>query len=269
MSRAASTEALGEPELGAPELGEPKLDENELAADFIVDVDGFEGPIDLLLTLAREQKVDLGKISILALADQYLAYIQRQRDLKLEVAGDYLVTGAWLAYLKSRLLLPAVDDGEEPSADALATALAERLRRLAAIRSAAEELLARPRLGHERFARGRPERIPVRRSSRFRLRLHELLQAYVDQRVKQRPERLRVAPTVIRVEDALKRLTMLLGGPDWQNLLVFLPPGLTDERLRRSALAAHVAASLELARSGVVELQQATSFGPIYVRRKR
>ncbi len=260
MSPAAPTEAHGGPELG----------ETELAADFIVDVDGFEGPIDLLLTLARDQKVDLGKISILALADQYLAYLQRQRDLKLEVAGDYLVTGAWLAYLKSRLLLPAADDGEEPSADALAAALAARLRRLAAIRSVAEELMSRPRLGQERFARGRPEPIQVRRSSRFRLNLHELLQAYVDQRVKQRQERLRLTPPpVIRVEDALKRLTMLLGGPDWQNLLAFLPPGLTDERLRRSALAAHVAASLELARSGMVELQQATSFGPIYVRRKR
>ena len=127
------------------------------AADFVVDLEGFEGPIDLLLALAREQKVDLAKISILALADQYLAYIQQARDLRLEVAADYLVTAAWLAYLKSRLLLPQAAEGEEPSGAELAEALAWRLRRLDAIRRAASELFVRPRLGYERFAE-RPAR---------------------------------------------------------------------------------------------------------------
>jgi segregation and condensation protein A len=240
------------------------------AAEFVVDLDGFEGPIDLLLALAREQKVDLARISILALADQYLAYIQQARDLKLEIAADYLVTAAWLTYLKSRLLLPQPPADAEPSADELAAALAFRLRRLDAIRRAAEELLGRPQLGTQRFGPGHPAGLRVRRKSRFRLALHELLQAYVDQRLRTREQRLTLmAPPVFRVEDALKRLTRALGGPDWRNLLAYLPANLVDERLRRSALAAHLAASLELVRDGVIELSQASPFGPIFVRRKR
>ena len=239
-------------------------------ADFVVDLEGFEGPIDLLLSLAREQKVDLAKISILALAEQYLAYVQRARDLKLELAADYLVMAAWLAYLKSRLLLPEAPGDDEPSGAELAEALALRLRRLAAIRRAADELLTRPRLGHERFPRGCPEGIAVRRKSRFHLALHELLQAYVDQRLRGREQTLTlVRAPVFRVEDALRRLIRLLGGPDWHNLLLYLPPGLSDELLRRSALAAHLGACLELARDGVIELSQAAPFGPIFVRRKR
>jgi segregation and condensation protein A len=239
-------------------------------ADFVVDLEGFEGPIDLLLSLARAQKVDLARISILALAEQYLAYIERARDLKLELAADYLVMAAWLAYLKSRLLLPEAPGDDEPSGAELAEALALRLRRLAAIRRAAEELLQRPRLGHERFARGCPEGLAIRYRSRFRLALHELLQAYVDQRLRSAEQRLTLVPApVFRVEDALRRLTGLLGGPDWQNLLAYLPSGLGDDRLRRSALAAHLGACLELARDGVIELNQAAPFGPIYVRRRR
>jgi segregation and condensation protein A len=240
------------------------------AAAFVVDLEGFEGPIDLLLTLAREQKVDLAKISILALADQYLAYIQQARDLRLEVAADYLVMAAWLAYLKSRLLLPQAAEGEEPSGAELAEALAWRLRRLDAIRRAASELFLRPRLGYERFPNGQPLGLRVRRKSRFRLPLHELLQAYVEQRLRAREQRLTlVVPPVFRVEEALRRLARALGGPDWRNLLAYLPAGLADERLRRSALAAHVAASLELARDGVIELSQTSPFGPIFIRRKR
>jgi segregation and condensation protein A len=237
---------------------------------FIVDLEGFEGPIDLLLSLAREQKVDLAKISILALAEQYLDFIQRARDLRLEVAADYLVMAAWLAYLKSRLLLPQPPADEEPSGESLAAALAWRLRQLDAIRRAAVQLFARPQLGQQRFARGGPEGLRVRRRSRFRLALHELLEAYVEQRIRDEAPRLILgAAPVYRVEDALVRLTRLLGGPDWHNLLAFLPQGLGDERLRRSALAAHMAASLELAREGVIELSQASPFGPIYVRRRR
>lgn len=238
--------------------------------DFVVDLEGFEGPIDLLLALAREQKVDLAKISILALAEQYLAYIERARDLELEIAADYLVTAAWLAYLKSRLLLPQPTGDDEPSGEELAEALAWRLRRLDAIRRAAEELMMRPRLGHERFARGRPEGLRVRRRSRFRVSLHELLQAYVEHRLRARDHTLTLEPApVVRVEDALKRLTRMLGGPEWQNLLTFLPQGLGDERVRRSALAAHLAASLELTRAGMIEVNQASPFGPIYLRRRR
>jgi segregation and condensation protein A len=237
---------------------------------FVVELDGFEGPIDLLLNLAREQKVDLAKISILALAEQYLAYIQRARDLKLELAADYLVMAAWLAYLKSRLLLPEAPGDDEPSGAELAEALASRLRRLAAIRRAADDLMTRPRLGYQRFARGCPDGLAVRHRSRYRLALHELLEAYVDQRLRQTAPRLTlVAAPLFRIEDALQRLTSLLGGPEWQNLLAYLPTGLSDERVRRSAIAAHLGASLELARDGVIELNQAAPFGPIYVRRKR
>ena len=240
------------------------------AADFIVDLEGFEGPIDLLLSLAREQKVDLARISILALAEQYLAFIQRARDLRLEIAADYLVTAAWLAYLKSRLLLPTPPDDDEPSAESLAENLASRLRHRDAIRRAGEKLLEQPRLGQARFGRGRPEGIEIRRKSRFRLSLHELLQAYVEQRLRAREHRLVLAPPpVMRVEEALARICALLGGPDWQNLLSFLPAGLLDEAYRRSVIAASFAASLELAREGRIELSQAAPFGPIYVRRRR
>jgi segregation and condensation protein A len=248
----------------------PSADQPGSAAGFVVDLEGFEGPIDLLLALAREQKVDLAKISILALAEQYLAYIEQARNLDLEIAADYLVTAAWLAYLKSRLLLPQPEGDDEPSGEELAEALAWRLRRLDAIRRAAQELLERPRLGYERFARGRPEGLRVRRRSRFRLSLHELLQCYVEHRLRSRDHTLTLEPApVVRVEDALKRLTRMLGGPDWQNLLAFLPIGLGDERVRRSALAAHLAASLELARAGMIEVSQASPFGPIYLRRRR
>jgi segregation and condensation protein A len=239
-------------------------------AGFVVDLEGFEGPVDLLLALAREQKVDLAKISILALAEQYLAYIEQARDLELEIAADYLVTAAWLAYLKSRLLLPQPAGDGEPSGAELAEALALRLRQLDAIRRAAREMFARPQLGQERFARGAPEGLRVRRRSRFRLTLHELLQCYVEHRLRARDHTLTLEPTpVMRVEDALKRLTRMLGGPDWQNLLAFLPTGLGDDRVRRSALAAHLAASLELARAGMIEVSQASPFGPIYLRRRR
>jgi segregation and condensation protein A len=252
------------------EVGEPPVLQTMPAAGFVVDLEGFEGPIDLLLALAREQKVDLAKISILALAEQYLAYIEQARELELEIAADYLVTAAWLAYLKSRLLLPQPPGDDEPSGEQLAQALAWRLQRLDAIRRAAQELLERPRLGHERFPRGEPEGLRVRRKSRFRVSLHEVLQCYVEYRLRSRDQVLTLEPAaVVRVEDALKRLTRMLGGPDWQNLLMFLPTGLGDERVRRSALAAHLAASLELTRAGMIEVSQASPFGPIYVRRRR
>ncbi len=236
---------------------------------FVVDLDGFEGPIDLLLSLARDQKVDLAQISILALAEQYLVYIQRARDLKLEIAADYLVTAAWLTYLKSRLLLPPPHDDDEPSGEELAEALTERLQRLDAIRRAADIIFTRPRLGVERFQRGEPEGLRILKKSRYRLNLHELLQAYLDQRVRGTKPDYRISqPAVMRVEEAIERMTGLLGGPDWQNLLAFLPAELMDDGFRRSAIAAHVGASLEMAKDGLIDLHQAAPFGPIYVRKK-
>ncbi len=237
---------------------------------FVVDLDGFEGPIDLLLTLARHQKVDLATISILALAEQYLAYIQKARDLKLEVAADYLVTAAWLTYLKSRLLLPPPHDDDEPSGEELAEALTARLQKLDAIRRAADMLFTRPRLGHDRFSRGQPEGLRILRKSRYRLNLHELLQAYLNQRARgAKPDYRIVTPEVMRVEEAIERITSLLGGPDWHNLLAYLPADFVDDRFRRSTIAAHVGASLEMARDGLLDLRQATPFGPIYIRRKK
>lgn len=237
---------------------------------FVVDLDGFEGPIDLLLTLARHQKVDLAKMSILALAEQYLAYIQKARDLKLEIAADYLVTAAWLTYLKSRLLLPPPHDDDEPTGEELAEALTARLQRLDAIRRAADMLFTRPRLGQDRFVRGQPEGLRIRKKSRYRLNLHELLQAYLDQRARGTKPDYRIAtPSVMRIEDAVERITSFLGGPDWHNLLAYLPTDFIDDRFRRSTIAAHIGASLEMARDGLLDLRQATPFGPIYIRRKK
>lgn len=252
----------GPPAVAAQAPGDPP--------GFVVDLDGFEGPIDLLLNLARHQKVDLATISILALAEQYLTYIHMARDLKIEIAADYLVTAAWLTYLKSRLLLPPPHDDDEPSGEELAEALTERLQRLDAIRRAAGILFTRPRLGQERFARGEPEGLRILKKSRYRLSLHDLLQAYLDQRVRGTKPDYRIATSpVMRLEEAIERITSLLGGPDWQNLLAFIPSDLIDDQYRRSAIAAHVGASLEMARDGLVDLRQAASFGPIYVRRKK
>jgi segregation and condensation protein A len=237
---------------------------------FTVDLDGFEGPIDLLLSLARHQKVDLATISVLALAEQYLDYIQKARDLKLEIAADYLVTAAWLTYLKSRLLLPPPHDDDEPSGEELAEALTARLQKLDAIRRAADMLFTRPRLGHQRFVRGEPEGLRILKKSRYRLNLHELLQAYLQQRARgARPDYRLATPDVMRIEDAIQRITAFLGGPDWHNLLAFLPADLMDDRFRRSVIAAHIGASLEMARDGLLDLRQTAPFGPIYVRRKK
>ena len=265
---------MSEPDSTPSTDGKPDLRLAEAPAQgefvFVVDLDGFEGPIDLLLSLARHQKVDLAKISILALAEQYLDYIQRARDLKIEVAADYLVTAAWLTYMKSRLLLPPPHDDDEPSGEELAEALAERLQKLDAIRRATDMLFTRPCLGQERFSRGEPEGLRIMKKSRYRLNLHDLLQAYLEQRSRgTRPDYRLATPDVMRIEDAMERITELLGGPDWQNLLAFLPSGMVDDRYRRSVVAAHVGASLEMAKHGVVDLQQATPFGPIYVRRRR
>ncbi|MEZ5933400.1 MAG: ScpA family protein [Alphaproteobacteria bacterium] len=256
-------------DMPAPEGREADAVQTAAAAGFVVDLDGFEGPVDLLLNLARQQKVDLARISVLALAEQYLAYIQKARDLKLEIAADYLVTAAWLTYLKSRLLLPPPHDDDEPSGEELAEALTERLQRLDAIRRAADMLFTRPRLGVERFSRGEPEGLRILKKSRYRLSLHELLQAYLDQRSRGSKPDYRIATTpVMRIEEAIERITGLLGGPDWHSLLAFLPADFMDESFRRSAIAAHVGASLEMARDGLIELRQAAPFGPIYVRRK-
>jgi segregation and condensation protein A len=234
----------------------------------VLELDGYEGPIDLLLALAREQKVDLGKISILALADQYLAFIARQRALRLEIAADYLVMAAWLAYLKSRLLLPQPPEDDEPTAAELAAALEQRLRSLEAMQTAGRRLMARPRLGHDVFLRGAPEGLAVVAVPVYELGLYELLRAYGESRRRSAQAVLAIEPSAFfSMDDALKRLARFLGDvPDWRDLMSFLPAEAHGELLRRSALAATFAATLELARSGRIELRQDRAFGPVYLR---
>ena len=237
-------------------------------AQFVLDLDGYEGPIDVLLTLARDQKVDLTKLSILDLADQYLAFVARARRLRLELAADYLVMAAWLAYLKSRLLLPEPEGEAEPTGAELAAALAFQLQRLEAMQRAGVQLMALPRLGRDFFVRGEPERVQVVARPVYRLTLYELLKAYGAQAAERQPSLLRIPPhDLYSMDDALHRIGGMLGHtPDWHSLFHFLPPGMHDGLRRRAALAATFAASLELVRSGRAELRQDGTFGPIYLR---
>ena len=234
----------------------------------VLELDGYEGPIDLLLTLAREQKVDLGKISILALADQYLAFIAKQHSLNLEIAADYLVMAAWLAYLKSRLLLPQPPQDDEPSGTELAAELEHRLRLLEAMQTAGVRLMGRPRIGQDVFLRGAPEGLAVIPVPVYELALYELLRAYGEGRRRTEAAVLSIEPAEFySMADALSRLARFIGRvPNWRELASFLPRELRGEVFRRSALAATFAATLELARSGRLELRQDRAFGPIYLR---
>ncbi|HEY3912343.1 MAG TPA: ScpA family protein [Stellaceae bacterium] len=235
----------------------------------MLDLDGYEGPIDLLLTLAREQKVDLAKISILALADQYLAFIGRQRQLRLEIAADYLVMAAWLAYLKSRLLLPQPPtDDDEPDAAEFAAILGHRLKLLEAMQTAGRRLMARPRLGEDVFLRGAPEGLATVAVPVWRLDLYELLRAYGDLQRRTTTAVLAIEPSAFySMDDAMKRFAGVLGRvPEWRALLRFLPDLRGGDQMRRSALASTFAAALELARDGRIELRQDRAFGPIWLR---
>lgn len=253
---------LGEEFEAAPDAGVPE------GARFVVDIDGYEGPIDVLLALAREQKVDVTQISILQLADQYLEFVARVRSANLELAADYLVMAAWLAYLKSRLLLPDTGSGDEPSGEEMAEALAFQLRRLEAMRDAGTRLMARSRLGRDVLARGAPERFVAATRPVYEATLFELLKAYGDQRRRMEGGTLHIEPTeYMSMEDALRHLRGVLGGiSDWDSLWRFLPAGLGGVIPSRSAFASTFAASLELAREGRLKLRQDTMFGPIYMR---
>jgi segregation and condensation protein A len=235
----------------------------------VLDLDGYEGPIDLLLALAREQKVDLAKLSILALADQYLAFIAAQHRLRLEIAADYLVMAAWLAYLKSRLLLPEPPlDDEGPSGAELAASLAHRLQLLAAMQRAGAALMACPQLGRDVFLRGMPEGLPRIDRPVYQLSLYELLAAYGEGHRRSHTRVLTIEPPVFHsLDDALRRLGQLIGQVrEWRELAAFLPAELRGAVFRRSALASTFAATLELARTGRIELRQDRPFGPIYLR---
>ena len=260
----AEEEAWEQPERISPE--------DRLAAEaLIVDVDGFEGPLDLLLTLSRTQKVDLRKISVLKLAEQYLGFVERARTLRIELAAYYLVMAAWLAFLKSRLLLPPEPGDEGPSAEDLAAHLAFQLERLQAMRDAAARLMGRDQLGRDFFARGIPEDLMHHRKVQYTATLLDLMRAYAQIRTKDefRPFVLD-REHVYTMEQALERMRGLIGYVgDWAALVSFLPEGwYATPMARRSSLAAHFAAVLEMAKRGQVVLRQGETFAPIELRRK-
>lgn len=246
--------------------------EERLAAEaLIVDVDGFEGPLDLLLTLSRTQKVDLRKISVLQLAEQYLGFVEQARSLRIELAADYLVMAAWLAFLKSRLLLPPEPGEAGPSAEDLAAHLAFQLERLQAMRDAAARLMGRDQLGRDFFARGVPEDLTHLRKVSYTATLLDLMRAYAQIRTKDefRPFVLD-REHVYTMEQALDRMRGLIGYVgDWTTLVSFLPEGWDGTPMaRRSSLAAHFAAVLEMAKRGQVVLRQGETFATIELRRK-
>lgn len=241
------------------------------AEALIVDVDGFEGPLDLLLTLSRTQKVDLMKISILHLAQQYLAFVEKAKQLRIELAADYLVMAAWLAFLKSRLLLPPDPTEEGPSGEELAAHLAFQLERLQAMRDAAAQLMARDQMGRDFFRRGIPQEMEQIRKVSYTANLLELMQAYSRLRTRDefRPF-VMDRENVFTMEQALDRMRGLIGfAGDWTDLSIYLPDGWSANPMRRrAATAATFAASLELVKAGKVEIRQSETFAPIQLRRK-
>ncbi len=258
------------PEQAALFAGEPDWDGPASAptddSALYLELDGWEGPLDLLLDLARRQKVDLRKLSILDLVDQYLTYIERAEALRLELAADYLVMAAWLAYLKSALLLPR-EEQEDPSPEELALRLQLRLQRLAAMRDAAARLMGRDRLGRDVFARGAPEGLRIDRKNLWQCDMFSLLQAYGQVKLRTQPVVHMVRDRmVMTLDSALARVSAMLGvALDWMDLRDFLPPH-AEPKLRRSALASSFVAALELARLGKAEMRQDVTFGPLQLR---
>jgi len=243
---------------------------------FIVELEGFEGPLDLLLDLARRQKVDLHKISVLALVEQYLAFIEEARHLRLELAADYLVMAAWLAFLKSRLLLPQDNANEEPVAEEVARLLAARLTRLEALRAAADEIVSRPRLGRDSLLRGNPETIEKVTTPQWETSLHELLEIYASRRENRPFPRTKIkGPTVVTLKQravwslvqARAELERLIGAvTDWSPLDAYLIHYCTSPEMRRTVRASSLSAMLEMAREGLVEIRQDAPFAPLWVK---
>jgi len=234
----------------------------------LIDVAGFEGPLDLLLFLARNQKVDLARISVLALAEQYLQFIESARRIRIELAADYLVMAAWLAYLKSRLLIPQQPKDDGPSGEEMAATLAFRLKRLEAMREAATRLINRNRLGRDVHARGAPEHVPSRATSAFEASLYDLLTAYAALRQRQAITQVTIEKRrVWSLSDARGILTRMIGEiADWTALDHFLLRYLPSPEERVTAIASAFAASLELVREGRLEIRQEGAFQPIYMR---
>jgi len=268
LMRAEDSDEAAWPDGEGPLRRDPEGHDGE---QLIVDVGGFEGPLDLLLELARRQKVDMSRISVLALAEQYLAFFETARRLRLDLAAEYLVMAAWLAYLKSRLLLPEPAGDEEPPAEELAARLAFRLQRLEAMRAAAAQLMARSRLGLDVFARGTPEPLVVERQVHYGDGLFDLLKAYADRRQRRQAHRhyAILRRRVWSVNEARIILERLLGAmDDWGRFEGWLADYLAEPAERTSFIASSLTASLELAREGRLELRQARAFEPIYMRRR-
>ena len=250
-----------------PETQPPPPDDEVM----YVDVGGYEGPLDLLLDLARRQKVDLAQISVLALAEQYLGFIETVREKRIEVAADYLVMAAWLAYLKSRLMVPQVANDDEPTGEMMAALLQFRLKRLEAMRLAAQRLMGRPLLGQAIFARGAPEPITIHRKSLWEASLFDLLKAYATNRERGIPTDYTPRErNVWSLQEAREILNRLIGDNlEWVALDSYLAEYLSTPEQRVTAMASTFASSLELARQGQVELRQSLAFGPLLVRRRK
>lgn len=246
------------------------------ADNLLLNIDGYEGPIDVLLDLARNQKVDITKISILQLARQYLVFIERAQKLNLELAAEYLVMAAWLAYLKSRLLLPRQDNDQGPTAEEMAEALQFQLRRLEAMKNTAQKLGELPRLGQQVFARGNPEGLGIRTTVHWDINLYELLKSYGDIEKRRTDSRYDLPHyNLMSMEDAITRMTRMLGKlpkmglhSAWTTMESFLPEGIKDKLFGRSALASTLTACLELAKQGRLEIRQDGLFRPVYMRAK-
>jgi len=249
----------------------PSLNRRRDNEALVVDLDGFEGPLDLLLNLARSQKVDLTKISILALAEQYLVFIHEARKLRLELAADYLVMAAWLAYLKSKLLLPEPEEEAGPSGEELANMLAFRLKRLEAMREAAANLMARNCLGRDVFARGEPEGIRVITTSEYSDNLYDLLNAYANRRQRSAVRRIKFKRLPVwTIKQARQCLESLLGEmDDWGTIDGFLIEYLSTKETRSSVMASSFSATLEMVREGALELRQSKPFAPLYMRKRK
>jgi segregation and condensation protein A len=247
------------------------LKERSESEQLLLYLGGFDGPIDLLLSLARDQKVDLSGISILALANQYLEFVEKAQGLRLELAADYLVMAAWLAYLKSRLLIPQEEKKHaEPSAQDLADALQFQLRRLEAMRKVSNELFHLPRLGYNVFARGEPEGLRVNYVAKYEMTLYDLLKSYGDIKQRQQNSVYKLNPVkLFSLEESIERMEQMLGKipREWVSLFMFLPANLTNRIVKRSAVASTFGGALEMAKRGAIVIQQEKNFAPIYIRR--
>ncbi|MDA8803924.1 segregation/condensation protein A [Amylibacter sp.] len=248
------------------------LEQRIAGENLVIDIDGFEGPLDLLLTLARTQKVDMRKISILQLARQYLKFVEEAKRIRLELAADYLVMAAWLAFIKSRLLLPKEDNEDGPTGEELAAHLAFQLERLEAMRRSAAQLMARDQLGKDFFGRGILQDVKVKKNIVYKATVLDLMQAYARLRVKDnfKPLHIDDRNKIYSMEQALERMKSLIGHAiEWGSLEQFIPEGwLDDPKRRRSVTASTFAAILELVKLGKLELRQTNTFSEIEIKQK-